>query len=367
MPRILFNLPSQFAGRPSGVARMAFELLDRLIDTGHFEYVLRSPWALEQLPDFLKAKPLKVVTVPRASILVFDVVRQALSFPGYCRREGIDLVVNLDPFGAATGGRARLMIVHDLYFRTIPEQTGWRAVLTNDLIFRLMLFGNSEIVTVSDATRRDLESWYPQAKGRATTIHSATSLQPALAGIGSSDVAGAYVLAVGNATKNKNFGVLAEAMARIHTSFPDVSLVHVGDDRNEVIASALKELASPVRLVRFSGIDDTHLARLYRDASCLCVPSLYEGFCLPVLEAQVSGCPVVCANTSATPEIAGNGALLFDPTDPAALSGCLEQILSNREASDLLVRLGYGNAAKYSWDIAARRYEDIFKRLLADY
>lgn len=367
MPRVLFNLPSQFAGRPSGVARMAFELLDRLIDTGGFEYVLRSPWTLEQLPDFLKSKPLQVVTVPRASILVFDVVRQALSFPSYCRREGIDLVVNLDPFGAATGGRARLMVVHDLYFRTIPEQTGWRAVLTNDLIFRLMLLGNSEIVTVSAATQRDLESWYPQATGRAMTIHSATSLKPAPADIGSSGVAGTYVLAVGNATRNKNFGVLAEAMAKIHASFPDVSLVHVGDDRNEVIATAFKNLASPVRLVRFSGIDDGHLARLYRDASCLCVPSLYEGFCLPVLEAQVSGCPVVCANTSATPEIAGHGALLFDPIDPAALAGCLQRILSSGETSAALVRQGYDNSAKYSWDIAARRYEDVFKRLLSSH
>jgi glycosyltransferase involved in cell wall biosynthesis len=365
MPRILFNMPSQFAGRYSGVARIAFELLDRLIDNGNFDYSLRSPWAREQLPASLRAKPLKVITVPRPSILVFDVLRQALTLPGYCRGEGIDLVVNLDPFGAATGGRARLMIVHDLYFCTIPGQIGRRAALTNNLIFKLMLRGNSAIVTVSDATKRDLEFWFPEAKGRATTIHSATSLKPAVDRSEDSEISGRFVLAVGNATSNKNFEVLAEAMAIINSAFPDVSLLHVGDDPSEIIATSLNKLASTVRLIRLSGIDDARLARLYRDASCLCVPSLYEGFCLPVLEAQVSGCPVVCANTSAMPEIAGKGAMLFDPRNPAALADCLQRVLSGPDLSEGLIRLGYDNAAKFSWASTARQYEELFSRLLS--
>jgi glycosyltransferase involved in cell wall biosynthesis len=231
MPKILFNLPSQFAGRPSGVARVAFELLARLIGRGNFEYALRSPWKRDQLPESLRAKALDVIVVERPSVLVLDVVRQALTFPAYCRRQGIDLVVNLDPFGSPTGGRARLMVVHDLYFRTISKQIGWRASFTNDWIFRLMLRGNSEVVTVSDATRSDLAQWYPQTKERATTIYSASSIEP-VEGSGSPQVAGRYVLAVGNATNNKNFEMLASAMARIHDDFPDSTLVHVGADPN---------------------------------------------------------------------------------------------------------------------------------------
>jgi len=364
LPRILFNMPSQFAGRPSGVARTAFELLDRLIDNNTFDYTLRSPWTREQLPSPLRAKPFKVITVPRPSILVFDVLRQTFMLPRYCRSQGIDLVVNLDPFGAAAGGRARLMIVHDLYFRTIPGQIGRRAALTNNFIFKLMLRGNS-VVAVSDATRRDLEFWFSEARGRATTIHSATSLKPASNQAEPSEISGPFVLAVGNATANKNFGLLAEAMTKINSHFPDVSLVHVGDDPNESIATSLKRHASPVHLVRLSGIDDMRLAKLYRDASCLCVPSLYEGFCLPILEAQVSGCPVACANTSALPEIAGEGALLFDPMNPSALADCLQRILSGPGISAKLIRLGYENVAKFSWDNTARQYEDLFRRLLS--
>jgi glycosyltransferase involved in cell wall biosynthesis len=365
MPRILFNMPSQYADQPSGVARMALELLDSLIGKGEFEYTLRSPWSREHLPESLKAKPLELITVPRFSSAGFGVLQQSLTFPWVCRRHEIDLVVNLDPYGSATGGRARMMIVHDIYFRTIPKQISRRAAFTNGFIMRLMLAGNSEMVTVSDATKRDLEFWYPDTRGHVTTIHSATSMQPVAAEDTQREIAGPYVIAVGNPTKNKNFGVLAEAMATVHQSNPNVSLVHVGDDRNEVIAETLKRLGSQLPLIRLTGIDDRRLASLYRYATCLCVTSLYEGFCLPVLEAQVCGCPVVCSDRSATPEIAGKGALLFDPTSPNALVGCLERVLRDPATSDELIRLGHENASRFSWDLAARQYRAVFQRLLA--
>lgn len=365
MPRILFNMPSQYAGQHSGVAHVAFQLLEKLIDNNRFDYFLRSPWSKEQVPEFLRSKPFHLITIPRSPVLLFDVLWQTITFPGYCRREGIDLVVNLDPFGAASGGRARLMIVHDLYFRTIPEQIGWRAAFTNDLIFRLMLRGNSEIVTVSNSTKRDLEFCYPGARGRTTTIHSATSLKAADGESEQPEIPGSYILAVGNATKNKNFHVLAEAMAKNHLSFPDLALVHVGNDPDEILAKTLNGLSSKVRLIRRSGIDDTRLANIYKNATCLCVTSLSEGFCLPVLEAQVSGCPVVCADRSAMPEIAGKGALLFDATDSAALASCLRQVLLNPETKDTLIRFGYENATRFSWDIAARQYEELFEQMLA--
>ncbi len=365
MPRILFNMPSQFAGRPSGVARVVFELLNKLIARGDFEYILRSPWSTEQLPLFLQEKPLKVVVVPRPPILMLDVIKQFLTFASYCRSENIDLVVNVDPYGAAAGGRARLMIVHDLYFKTIPQQFGRRSRFTNDLIYRLMLRGNSNVVTVSNATRVDLERWYPQAKGRITTIYSAPSLDPSHIESGPPLVAGRYIMAVGNATENKNFGVLAEAAAIIHSSEPNIALVHVGDDSGEILAHTLKQFDSPMHLLRFSGIEDAQLANLYRHASCLCVPSLSEGFCLPILEAQICGCPVVCSDRSAMPEIAGKGAVLTDPTDPTALATALKSVLENPEKATSLTQLGLENAKQFSWERAAHKYQDLFARILA--
>ena len=165
-------------------------------------------------------------------------------------------------------------------------------------------------------------------------------------------------MAVGNATENKNFGVLAAAAAIIHSSDPDIAMVHVGDDPGEILAQTLKQFNSAVRLLRFSGIEDAQLANLYRHASCLCVPSLSEGFCLPILEAQICGCPVVCSDRSAMPEIAGKGAVLTDPTDPTALATALKSVLDSPEKAASLTQLGLENAKQFSWERTASQYLD---------
>lgn len=365
MTRVLLNMPSQFGGKPSGVARMAFNLIECLLQNDEFDYVLRSPWSQAQLPQGLRSPRLAIMTIARPHVMVLDVVRQAFVMPSLCRAANIDLLVNLDPFGSPAGARARVMLVHDLYFRVIPEQLSRREAFTTGLIYRMMLPTHDEIVTVSEATRRDLVFWYPSTADRITTIHSAATMEPALEESGAAEVEGRYVLAVGNATPNKNFRVLAEAMAVLHRRFPDLALVHVGQDAGETIASTLAGAGSGVRLLRLSGIDDRRLARLYRDAACLCVPSLYEGFCLPVLEAQALDCPVVCSNSSATPEVAGEGALTFDPKSPAALAEALKSLLSEPSLRGELVRRGRGNLRRFSWEKAARLYEDVFRRALA--
>lgn len=359
MTRVLVNMPSQFGGKHSGVARVAFLLLERLLENPDFTYVLRSPWTRDQLPERLRRSRLEVVTVRRPRIMMLDVLRQAVTMPTLCRRLGIDLVLNVDAYGAATGGRARVMIVHDLYFRTIPEQTGRREALTSDLIFRLMVRGNAAAICVSDATRRELVASYPAARTIATAIHSAGTLAANMADTGPSEVAGRYVLAVGNATHNKNFGVLARAVALVGAAHPDLAIVHVGEDPDETIASTLRRLGAEIRLVRLTRLEDRRLAALYRGAACLCVPSLAEGFCLPILEAQALGCPVLCSDRSAMPEIAGDGALLFDPTDAESLASRLREVLVDHDRRDDLVRRGLANAARFSWDRAARAYEAV--------
>lgn len=359
MTRVLVNMPSQFGGKHSGVARVAFHLLERLVENPSFTYVLRSPWTRDQLPEPLRRSGLDVVTIRRPSVMVLDVLRQAVTMPALCRRLKIDLVLNVDPYGAATGGRARAMIVHDLYFRTIPEQTGRREALTSGLIFRLMLRGNAAVICVSDATRRELVASYPAARAMATTIHSAGTLGANASDAEPSQVAGRYVLAVGNATHNKNLGVLAEAVTLVGAEHPDLAIVHVGEDPGETIASTLRRLGTDIRIVRLTRLDDRTLGVLYRGAACLCVPSLAEGFCLPILEAQALGCPVLCSDRSAMPEIAGDGALLFDPTDADGLASRLRDVLEDRDLRDGLVRRGLANARRFSWDRAARAYEAV--------
>ncbi|KQP59963.1 glycosyl transferase [Methylobacterium sp. Leaf111] len=363
MTRVLVNMPSQHGGRPSGVALVAFRVIAGLLDRGNVAVVLRSPWTRAQLPETIRDR-VTVVTVARPRLMILDVLRQAVAVPALCRAEGIDVVLNADPYGAAFGGRARVSVVHDLYFRTIPDCTGWRESLTTDLIFRLVLGNSARVIAVSETTRDSLGRFYPGLRARVRTVPSAAMLHASATRVAPEAGRGAYILAVGNATHNKNFATLARAAAALSPTEPDLAIVHVGEDAQETIAAALA--GAPVRLTRLSRIGEDRLAALYRDALCLCVPSFAEGFCLPVLEAQTLGCPVLCSDRSATPEIAGNGALTFDPADPAALAAALRRLLHEPGLRADLVARGHANARRYDWAETARRYEGVLLEALRD-
>ncbi|MCJ2136286.1 glycosyltransferase family 4 protein [Methylobacterium sp. J-026] len=361
MPRVLVNMPTQFGGRPSGVALVAFRVIAGLIERGTFTVVLRSPWTRAQLPEAIRDR-IEVVTVPRPRIMLLDVLRQAVTVPRLCRAFNIDVVLNADPYGAAFGGRARVSVVHDLYFRTMPGRSRSREALTTDPIFRLVLANSARVIAVSEATRRDLGRFYPTLRDRTHTVPSAAMIDPDAVDPAPELPPGPFVLAVGNAMYNKNFATLARALAALGR--PEIGIVHVGEDPDEAIAEALG--GAPVRLTRLSRIGEGRLAALYRNALCLCVPSFAEGFCLPVLEAQALGCPVICSNRSATPEIAGAGALTFDPTDAGALTACLRRLLDEPGLRAALIDRGRDNAGLYDWAETARRYETLLLDALRD-
>jgi glycosyltransferase involved in cell wall biosynthesis len=83
-------------------------------------------------------------------------------------------------------------------------------------------------------------------------------------------------------------------------------------------------------------------------------PSLYEGFGLPVLEAQACGCPVITSTTSSLPEVAGDGALLVDPQDTAAIASAMQRITTEPKLCDGLIERGFANASRFSWESCAR-------------
>jgi glycosyltransferase involved in cell wall biosynthesis len=155
---------------------------------------------------------------------------------------------------------------------------------------------------------------------------------------------------------HKNHQRLFEAFARLRETRPQLRLVLTGGglERLEPLPEGIESLGS---------VTSEHLASLYRRAACLVYPSLYEGFGLPVLEAMACGCPVAATNAGAVPEIAGDAAVLFDPTDVDAMAAAIVETDSRR---DELRELGLARAATFTWDETARRHEDVYRAALAD-
>lgn len=162
------------------------------------------------------------------------------------------------------------------------------------------------------------------------------------------DVRAPYVLAINANDRRKNLELLDRAMPYVAELLPSTKLVMVGASR----ADAGSDEREWRQSLGFVSEDD--LASLYRSARAVIVPSLYEGFGLPVLEAMRLGAPVICARTSALPEVAGDAALYVSPTDERQLALAIIQLITNDALHESLQRAGLERAALFSWDETAR-------------
>ena len=115
------------------------------------------------------------------------------------------------------------------------------------------------------------------------------------------------------------------------------------------------ESASRGKVVLTGALSDPDLSLLVRGASLEVIPSLYEGFCLPMVEAMACGVPTIVANTSCLPEISGGVLRYFNPTSVEDMAACMEMVLLSRDLQAELAERGRERAQKFSWDLCAQQ------------
>ena len=167
---------------------------------------------------------------------------------------------------------------------------------------------------------------------------------------------GTKILFVGTIEPRKNIGMLLDAYARVRTTRPDTPpLVLAGYVRPALEAELQRRLGEPPlagHVTILGYVDDARRRALYREARLLVLPSLEEGFGLPVLEAMACGVPVLVSNRGSLPEVVGDAASPIEPTDVAMTAAEIERLL-RPEIAAMAVARGRAQAARYSWDAAA--------------
>ena len=166
-----------------------------------------------------------------------------------------------------------------------------------------------------------------------------------------------YAFYPANTWPHKNHTTLLKALHRLRAKYStQLPCVFTGVARggHEAFLKAAKELDLAQQVRVLGHVERCDMPLLYRGASFLIFPSLFEGFGLPLLEAMASECPVVCSNAASIPEVVGDAALLFDPHDPEAIADAMHRVLTDAELRRALVQAGRERCRQFFWERTAR-------------
>jgi len=268
-----------------------------------------------------------------------------------------------------------VVVVHDLGYKYYPEMHPTWSRWYLEWSTRYHARAAAHIIADSEATRHDLMTYYRVSAERVTVVYPGRGaevsrvtdpvrLERVRMRYG---ISGDYLLYVGTIQPRKNLIRLVEAYALLLESGRggEVSLVIAG--KKGWLCNAIFERVKSLRLasrVIFPGyIASDDLSALLSGARAFVLPSLYEGFGFPILEAMACGVPVICSNVSSLPEVAGDAALLVDPLSPEAIYGAMERVLTDEALRAQLVARGYAQASRFSWERCARETLGVLERV----
>jgi glycosyltransferase involved in cell wall biosynthesis len=359
----------QLSTQVSGIGRYNFEVLSRLVEMGH-QWFLYSHRPLV-LGDW--DRPNVHVHTAGISHTYLRMLWSQTVMPWWASQDGLDLFwspLHRLPL-VMPPGLARVVTIHDLVWRhagqTMRPLNRW----LDQILMPHAVRASDCVVAVSDSTARDIEHEMPLAVGkvRAIPLGAAKLGEPgsrkSLATLG---LSGPYFLFVGTLEPRKNLARLLEAWSRLPPGLEGGAVLAVAGGAGwggvDVQAMVLRfGLQDRVRVLGF--MSDQQLATLYAHALFLAMPSLYEGFGLPLLEATSRGVPVLTSNIASMPEVAGDAGVLVSPVDVDSIARGLAQMLGEPKFRSELAGRALASAQRFSWDRSARRTMEVFEETIA--
>jgi glycosyltransferase involved in cell wall biosynthesis len=363
--RVGISLLTLVPGISGGSETYARELCAALARTGEHEYRAFVPTIAADAADGL---PSEVVDRYRASSRMpgrIAAMTLAAARPRPLRRalrvDALDalhfpLSVMLPPVSHPPAATSVLDLQHEEH----PEFFGRAELAYRKVVYGWTIRRSRIVIAISEHARQTLLERYTLPPERVRTIHLGIDharFRPVAAGLSgsvplsSTGPEGPFLLYPAREWPHKNHARLFEAFALLRRERPELRLV-LTNYRG----------ATPDGVETRGRISADELAALYRSASALVFPSLYEGFGQPPLEAMASGTPVAVSNAASLPEVVGDAARLFDPTRPEEIASAVDDVL--REPQPWIDR-GLARAAAFTWDACARAHDRVYRELAA--
>jgi glycosyltransferase involved in cell wall biosynthesis len=292
------------------------------------------------------------------------------------RRLNLDILHapgNVAPFIGPRLGVRRLATVHDVAPLVLPNEHRFVSRVANRLAVPALRWTADAVLTVSASAADDLVRYaqvpYDMVHVTPNGVKAPTDEELARLRAEESPISGIasgerFVLAVGDIRPRKNLERVIGALERLGAEHRDVKLAIVGKEMHRAgdIASAQGGDGSRIMLTGY--VDDQSLHWLYANAAALVMPSLYEGFGLPALEAMAYGLPVIISDTPALKELAGDAAIVVDPYDVDAIAAGMSDVFSDHERAAAMALRGRARALTYTWRATAEKTLAVYRGLL---
>ena len=317
--------------------------------------IIRSPWNNGQKLRRMLFQSVKMGRYCRDALLLTTDSKVPLFIPHSCRV---------------------LPLVSDLALYRLPETYQKSRVLLWKAQYKLMKKHVAHWLTVSEFSKRDLMEILGVAPDDIDVVYDAAAEnysrvtgEAALEHVRRKyKLPDRYILFVGNFNPRKNLERILLAFDRLRerTDLTQKLVIAGGQGWKFDKNTALDRITHKEEILFVGFVPDDDMPALYSMADLFMFPTLYEGFGIPVIEAQRCGVPVLTSNVSALPEVAGGGAAYVDPCDAEMICRKMEEVLTDTELAKQLTECGYRNAERFSWDSSVQRLVKIVGGIVDD-
>lgn len=338
-----------------GIQRYCAETLSRVGQTCDVALRLSGPAAVP-LPANCRVMAAAETVSPRRYDVARRFVRKYRHLAASRANRKCDLFHSLY-FTLAPPSIPMVATVYDMILELLPEWYGDADHLVEAK--RAAVRAAEKVITISVAAGDELAACYPECRGKVVPVYLGADHFPAIAAESVAVRADAPVVYVGDRPRYKNFRVLLDALVDQHWPAA-VRLAVVGKPFSTAERIVMERLGVMGRIDHLGRLSDEAVGRLYAGATAMVCPSLAEGFGLPVVEAQRSGCPVACSDLAVFREVAGPAAVFFDPSDPGAVAIAVDRCRDPAFRRGL-VEAGFVNASRFTWDRCAQETLAVYR------
>lgn len=361
MRRVVIN--GRFLSQPvTGVQRFAREVVRALddlieheeIDRRKYQFSIAIPSGFE--PDLLPLHiPVRVVGMGRGQL--WEQSSLALHEPAA-------LLLCLGNLGPLFRNH-QVVVLHDASVFAVPS--AYSFAFRNWYRINIRRLGRCarRVITPSRFSATELAYYADISADKFTVVHLGAdhldTVEPDVTVFARHQIQEPYILAVSSEAPHKNLGALVHALPLLRQTVPHLDVVSVGGTFPAIFAGQ-KDLSKQIRRIGYTR--DAELKALYQRARCFVYPSWYEGFGLPPLEAMRAGCPVVVSRAASLPEICADGALYFEPNNPATLASAASRLILDAGLRESMRAAGQRRAAEFSWRNTARQLFAVLQGVL---